>query len=128
MTPFVAPDYLACCGPLNTPADLLTCNLLHEDNHDCWIRWFSAAGIQETGTISGPVFADGGLIFQSVLRGQGIGLADRRLIQTDLDAGRLVQPFETRADYGHYWLVARDFKSLSPAGAKFAQWIGDAFS
>jgi LysR family transcriptional regulator, glycine cleavage system transcriptional activator len=34
-----------------------------------------------------------------------------------------VQPFDISIDYGAYWLVARDFKRLSPEARAFRQWL-----
>ena len=69
------------------------------------------------------IFAEGNLVLQAALRGHGVALVDRFLAAEDIAAGRLVQPFDLSIRHGAYWLVARDFKRLSPEGHAFREWL-----
>lgn len=105
------------------PKDLLRHVLLHEERRETWREWFKAAGISLAGVERGPIFADEGLTLQAALRGQGIALLDERFAQEDVEAGRLIRPFDLSIAYGAYWIVARRFEALPGHFALFANWL-----
>lgn len=123
LAPLASPDLLAKTGTPKQPADLLRYTLLHEEDRILWQEWFAAAQVARDPIQHGPLFADGGLIMQAMLDGQGIGILDKRLVAREVADGRLVQLFDVPFQCGTYWLVARDFSKLSPAGADFAGWL-----
>ncbi|TCP75732.1 LysR family glycine cleavage system transcriptional activator [Rhizobium sp. PP-CC-2G-626] len=125
MIPVVAPHLMA--EPSTNPSDLLKFPLLHEESRDLWQRWFAAAGIQTT-VQKGTVYADGGLVLQAALQGEGIAFIDEFFVRRDLNAGRLIQPFEHSVSHGAYWLVARNFAELPEAAIAFAQWLTTTLS
>lgn len=128
MAPALLPAILAGKPPLDMPEDLLSYTLLHEENRDVWARWFNAAGLSPGGELMrGPVYTDGALTLQALLRGHGVALVDAALSRDDLEAGRFIQPFELSVPHGAYFLVARDFDHLSPEAAAFVGWISDYF-
>ncbi|GGE08172.1 LysR family transcriptional regulator [Aureimonas endophytica] len=128
MVAVAAPELLARIGPPRQPAELLAEVLLHEESRDGWRRWFEAAGLAHVEAIRGPVYADGGLLLQAVLRGQGIALLDIAFARPEIAAGRLVQLFATDIPWGGYFLVARDFRRLSEPARIFAAWIEAAMT
>jgi LysR family glycine cleavage system transcriptional activator len=71
----------------------------------------------------GSVFTDGGLVLQAAVQGEGIALMDKLFVQSDLKAGRLIQPSELSISHGAYWLVARNFTELPEAAKAFVQWL-----
>ncbi|OJF98725.1 LysR substrate-binding domain-containing protein [Pararhizobium antarcticum] len=123
IAPVLAP-MLETAAAITSPRDLVSQTLLHEDDRDCWERWFGAAGLAvEAGMGRGPIFADGGLVLQAALRGHGVMLADPLLAHEEIQAGRLKQAPGPAIDNGAYWLVARDFDQLSAAARAFVVWI-----
>lgn len=129
MAPAVAPAIAGGGKVFETPADLLSYTLLHEETRDVWARWFAAAGLSPgTEGMRGPIFADGSLTLQAVLRGHGAALVDTVLTRDDLKAGRIIQPFDLTIPHGAYFLVARDFDHLSPQAMAFAAWITASFA
>lgn len=128
MVPVVAPSLLATGAPLDTPGDIRLFELLHEENRRAWADWFRLAGAADAGADRGPMLADGALVLQSALRGHGAGLADPRFAVEELEAGRLVQPFDTRLPFGAYYLVARSFRALPAPAAALADWIVSKFA
>ncbi len=110
------------------PKDLLRHVLLHEERRETWREWFEAAGLSLVGLEAGPIYADEGLTLQAALRGQGIALLDEGFAREDLDAGRLVRPFELAISYGAYWMVARRFGALTPHASLFASWLESCFA
>lgn len=123
MVPVVAPSLLAAGPALRTPRDLLAHTLLHEENRSVWERWFAAAGLAGVRLGRAQIFAEGNLVLQAALRGHGAALVDRFLAAEEIAAGRLAQPFALSVRHGAYWLVARDFRRLSPEAAAFRAWI-----
>ena len=123
MVPVIAPGLLSGGPALKTPADLLAHTLLHEENRSVWERWFSAAGLPDAPLGRAQIFAEGNLVLQAALRGHGVALVDQFLAAEDIAAGRLVQPFDLSIRHGAYWLVARNFKRLSPEARAFREWL-----
>lgn len=128
MIPVAAPSLFSESGPPLSPQDLSRHSLLHEDTRAVWEQWFAQAGAGQGLVRRGPVFADGGLVRQAVLGGQGIGLIDSRMVVDDLTNGALVRLFDQSIHYGSYFLVARDFSRLSVPARAFAAWIETQFA
>lgn len=128
LVPVVAPSLLATGNALLKPEDIQQFELLHEENRSAWTDWFRLAGVSGASSDRGPMLADGALVLQSALRGHGVGLGDAYFIQEDIQAGRLVQPFETQLPYGAYYLVARSFKALPPPARDLADWLLGRFA
>jgi LysR family glycine cleavage system transcriptional activator len=55
--------------------------------------------------------------------GHGVTLGDVFLDSLELEAGRLVRPFELSIPFGAYWLVAPDFELLSEPARAFTDWL-----
>ncbi|MFQ5634781.1 MAG: transcriptional regulator GcvA [Gammaproteobacteria bacterium] len=87
------------CSPgmarrLRRPADILRQRLLTDDSiYDEWPRWFDAVGVDGAAAESRH-FADDIMLLQAAIAGQGITLARAVIAQDEIDAGRLVRPFE----------------------------------
>ena len=71
----------------------------------------------------GIVFDTAQLAVQYALSGDGLALVDPMLFRDDLEAGRLVSPFETRlaSGYGYYLVTAPE--DLDEAVALFRSWL-----
>ncbi|GHD69243.1 transcriptional regulator GcvA [Jeongeupia chitinilytica] len=106
-----------------TPADLARWPLLRSSTEP-WHDWFVAAGLDWPEPQQGLVFSDSGLLVQSVLDRQGIGLAREVLVHDDLAAGRLVRVFPFSVPMaGAYWLIAPAPPPYRPAVATFVDWL-----
>lgn len=122
IVPVMAPGLLAKSAPLEQPVDLLAIPLLHEETRDLWQQWFVQAEL--TAEIErGIVYSDGGLIHQAALQGEGVALLDDLFAQEDLQKGRLIQPFEMSIRHGAYFVVAKDFSTLSEGAVAFVTWL-----
>nr|WP_245506276.1 LysR substrate-binding domain-containing protein [Rhizobium leguminosarum] len=75
------------------------------------------------GNRAGAVYADGGLVMQAVLRGQGIALMDDIFAEEEIRAGRLLRLSDLAVSHGAYWLAARSFERLAPPASLFVRWI-----
>jgi LysR family glycine cleavage system transcriptional activator len=111
---------------IHAPRDLAGVTFLHEENRSLWQAWLKHEGVS-TVVDRGPIFADGGLVLQAVLGGQGVALMDLLFVTEQIKRGQLVHLFgATPLPYGAYWLVARQLAGLATPAAGFAQWLQDA--
>ena len=90
--------------PLRRPDDLRHHTLIHDYDHKDWLDWLRAAGVEHPEARRGPLLDESSIVIQAAIEGQGVALCDYTLLRDDLDAGRLVLPFEIvlPGDYAHY--------------------------
>ena len=127
--PVVSPALLE-TQPLNDPADLSGHILLHDGSPDadesCPDRtmWLAARGVRGVDGTRGPRFNQSSLVIEAAVGGRGVALAKRALAQADLDAGRLVSPFQitTAVDFAYY-LVHPKPKGRLPQVKAFMAWL-----
>jgi LysR family transcriptional regulator, regulator of gene expression of beta-lactamase len=115
------------CAPeltkrVRAPGDLASETLLRSYRTDEWALWFAAAGLSP-GAIRGPVFDSSRLMVEAAMQGAGAALAPARMFERELQAGRLVRPFELEVSTGSYWLSWVKSKRLTPAMQAFRTWI-----
>lgn len=106
--PVCSPAVAAGPPPLRSPADLAGATLLHNGAHAGeWAQWLVDAGVEGVSADRGPVFDASNEVLAAAANGMGVALGRSPLVEPDLDAGRLVEPFGARARTpGRYWLVA----------------------
>jgi LysR family transcriptional regulator, glycine cleavage system transcriptional activator len=78
--------------PLQTPDDLMHHRLLHNERH-AWLRWLQRAQATPIAVTGGVTMAHSLLVIEAAIRGDGVALTRRALVEEDLQAGRLVNPF-----------------------------------
>lgn len=125
----VSPDLLI-NHPLNEPSDLAHQVLLHDGSPDAdpscpdWPMWLAARGIKGVDGQRGPRFNQSSLVIEAAVGGRGVALAKRTLAQADLDAGRLVAPFQiaTAVDFA-YFVVYPKAKGRLPQVKAFVSWL-----
>lgn len=117
------------CAPrlatsLENPADLAHATLLHDELREDWGMWFAAAGLTGVDTARGPGFDDSGLLIQAAIEGLGVALGRSVLVKGDLDAGRLVRPFDVAlpAEFAYYLVYPPDLES-APKIETFRTWL-----
>jgi len=129
VVPVVSPALLE-SPPLNDPADLAGHILLHDGSPDAdescpdWTMWLAARGVRGVDGTRGPRFNQSSLVIEAAVGGRGVALAKRALAQADLDAGRLVSPFQitTAVDFAYY-LVHPKPKGRLPQVKAFMTWL-----
>ena len=124
VTPICAPAFLE-VNRIAAPADLLRVDRL-APNDPWWAGWFAAAGVG-----SGPLPQRRGIELDSQLQeasavqaGYGIAMMTPLLWRAELDAGRLVQPFEAlfQPGTGHF-LVHRENRVGVRKIERFREWL-----
>ena len=126
----VASPELIEATPLNDLPDLAHHILLHDGSPDAddscpdWPMWLAARGVKGVDGTRGPRFNQSSLVIEAAVGGRGVALAKRALAQADLDAGRLVAPFQiaTAVDFAYY-VVHPKAKGRLPQVKAFVAWI-----
>ena len=127
--PVAAPELLA-ANPLNDIDELAGHILLHDGSPDAddscpdWTMWLAARGIRGVDGARGPRFNQSSLVIEAAVNGRGVALAKRALAQADLDAGRLVAPFQIApaVDFAYY-VVHPKAKGRLPQVKAFVSWL-----
>jgi LysR family transcriptional regulator, glycine cleavage system transcriptional activator len=127
--PVASPELLA-SNPLENLSDLAGAVLLHDGSPDAdescpdWTMWLAARAVRGVDGARGPRFNQSSLVIEAAVGGRGVALAKRALAQADLDAGRLVAPFQiaTAVDFAYY-LVHPKTKGRLPQVKAFITWI-----
>jgi len=130
LTPVCSPELQQGPHPLRTPSDLKYHTLLHNEAvvlagfRASWQDWLDAAGARDVDGRRGLHFSDFPLVLQEALAGRGVGLGHIALIQQELRAGRLIQPFEhVLHPGGNYYIVHRRGAEQQPKVAAFLDWL-----
>lgn len=125
-----SPDLAADLSHVQTPADLLTAPLLHEENETQWRAWLTEHGVTTTDRVlRGPRLWHAHLTLEAARRGQGVALANPFLLGDDLTSGRLVRvPAECshHVTLGAYVFFARADRWQAPAIVRFRHWLKNA--
>lgn len=122
--PVMSPALWRQAGRPADPAALPALRLLHDrDPNMSWLLWRQKHGPPALDVRRGARFASSDLLLRAAAQGLGVALACGQLVQEDLAAGVLVQPFGTRAvELGPaYWIVR---PPGSPARAAVRTLIG----
>jgi LysR family glycine cleavage system transcriptional activator len=125
----VSPKLLA-ETPLDELSDLANHILLHDGSPDAddscpdWAMWLAARGVKGVDGARGPRFNQSSLVIEAAVNGRGVALAKQTLAQADLDAHRLVQPFniETAVDFAYYVVHPKAKGRLAQVKA-FTAWL-----
>ncbi len=128
--PVCSPALLDGDPPLRAPADLAAHRLLHDDtlkideNAPDWNTWLEAAGVTDVDVSRGVHFSHTLLALQAAADGQGVVLTFDLLAAPDLEAGRLVAPFEISIPLrSAYYLVCPEEHAETPKVAAFRDWL-----
>lgn len=113
-------------NPLQAPEDLRQHVLIHADFGDWpdWTMWLATAGVDGIDATHGPRFNQLGLAVQAAVEGHGVALASNVLVIDDLEAGRLVKPFDLAMEVNFaYYAVCLESTVEQPRIAAFRDWI-----
>lgn len=130
IVPVCSPRLLLGDLPLKAPADLKHHTLLHDGSPDrdesspTWPMWLKAAGVTGVDGSRGPKFNQSSLVIEAAVAGKGVALAKAQLALADLEAARLVIPFDmtTPSAFGYY-IVHPHSRSSSKAVKAFKAWL-----
>ncbi|MEI2418428.1 transcriptional regulator GcvA [Orrella sp. JC864] len=125
LVPVCAPDKLS---RLREPADLAHETLLHTlARPDYWQIWLRAAGVEHIDLMRGLRYESSALAYEAALAGYGVVIAQKALVEKELQEGTLVMPFELVVDLGahsyYFVLPPPTYKRHTPELAQFRRWV-----
>ena len=131
-------SYVPVCSPrlmrgehaLRKPADLRHHTLQHDDTvvedgaRPSWAAWLESVGITDIDAARGTHFSDASLSFGAAIEGLGVALAMKPLVRSEIEAGRLVMPFNisTPAAFSYY-LVTPEASAPTGSVGSFRKWL-----
>src|SRR5690606_30620975 len=125
LVPVCSPTLLDGPNPLRRPQDLARHTLLHAlDDPDDWRLWLRGAGLDGIDPTRGLKFDSVPLVVQAAISGAGVGIGRRQLVEAELEAGRLVAPFDFELpDECAYYFVAPEGTADQPKIVAFRTWL-----
>jgi LysR family glycine cleavage system transcriptional activator len=93
LLPVCSPLLLTGEKALKTPADLAKHTLLHDASRRDWQTYTRQLGLNHINVQQGPIFSHSAMVLQAAIHGQGVALANNVMAQSEIEAGRLVCPF-----------------------------------
>ena len=122
--PVIAPALLQSTGPLHAPRDLARHTALHQQDRSEWRAWLELAGEPGLPFAEEMIIEDSNVATEAALLGQGVALGIFPFVQDDVEAGRLVRPFEQRLEpVRTYHLLTRPGARRRPEIAGVCDWL-----
>lgn len=128
--PVCSPGLPSADKPLAVPGDLRWHRLIHDETirddakQPNWQEWARVAGVTDVDTRRGPRYSNAVLAVQAAIEGQGVALAIRPLVESELAAGRLVIPFDVAVPSPHaYFMLTLEAMAHRPPIAAFRTWL-----
>lgn len=120
--PVCSPHFLRQHGPFESPRQIISAPLLHDATREAWHDWCAAAGLQNVGVLSGPVYQDFNLLATAAIAGHGIALCPLNVFRAEIGSKDLVVVSDVaiNEDRG-YFLMSREDRS--PLAEDFVQWF-----
>ena len=124
LLPVCSPLLLTGEKPLKTPEDLAKHTLLHDASRRDWQTYTRQLGLNHINVQQGPIFSHSAMVLQAAIHGQGVALANNVMAQSEIEAGRLVCPFnDVLVSKNAFYLVCHDSQAELGKIAAFRQWI-----
>lgn len=117
------PDYLK-ANPISSPNDLTKCTLLHVDNRTMWEEWAERNGLVLPPTQPQMMLEDRHFQLSSTINNLGVSLFASWLVESEIQAGSLVNPFKRTfdTDFAYHLIVPRS-KTPSAPLVEFCDWL-----
>lgn len=132
IVPVCSPRLISPKKPLKEPKDILQYTLAHIEwsrrgiTWPNWRMWLAAAGVTDFDDSNILQFSSTSDALHAALSGEAIALADYALVESDLEEGKLIQPFALSiripAEFG-YFLVYPESSAHDPRIHAFREWI-----
>ena len=128
--PVCSPRLIKGAHALKKPEDLRHHTLIHDDTvveegaRPSWNDWLQSVGVTDIDATRGPHFSDAALALDAAIEGMGVTLAMKPLLRTEIEAKRLVVPFDISAPTSYsYYLVTPEAGAENRALTSFSKWL-----
>ena len=129
--PVASPALLAVQGTPQSPAELERFILLKDNSLESfnWSSWLRLAGVTDFQPRHNLTISDSAQVVNMALAGQGIALARRSLVASELQNGTLRQLFERVLPCPYaYYLLQSPHRAPRPAVQCFVRWLQQAIA
>lgn len=123
--PVAAPALLGGRAPPLTPQEIAALPLaMSTDRPEEWTDWFAAAGAPDVALCAAVQFSNRALTHDFALSGNGAAIADLRITELDVQAGRLIRlhPTTVTREMGMFLVYPID-RRRDPRITALAQWL-----
>ena len=122
--PVLSPGLLHYRGPIETPADLARFPIIHQNDRGEWHAWVKLAGFPLLRFPQETVIVDSNVVTQAAIDGLGVALGSFPFLQQEIEAGRLVCPFDLRLQPTRsYFVLTRPGARTVPEVARVFDWL-----
>ncbi|UGA55468.1 transcriptional regulator GcvA [Vibrio sp. VB16] len=124
LIPLCSPSLLMSTKSLTGLMDLKNHTLLHDTSRKEWKQFVRNNAIEGVNVNHGPIFSHSTMVLQAAIHGQGVALGNNVLAQPELDAGRLVSPFdEVLLSKNAFYVVCHESQADTGRIATFRDWM-----
>lgn len=124
LIPLCAPSLLIGSKPLANLSDLGQHTLLHDTSRKEWKQFAKENNLDGVNVNHGPIFSHSTMVLQAAVHGQGVALGNNVLAQPELDAGRLVAPFDqVLMTNNAFYVVCHEKQADMGRIATFRDWM-----
>ncbi|OED39840.1 hypothetical protein AB833_13745 [Chromatiales bacterium (ex Bugula neritina AB1)] len=124
--PVVNQDLIARYGELRHPSDLARYPIIHQRDRGEWNAWLRVAGQRNLEPAQETVIMDSNIAVQAAIDGQGVALGAFPFLNSDVEAGRLVRPFDIDLiPERSYYLLSRHSARRSSEIDNVCAWLID---
>ncbi|SHH36025.1 transcriptional regulator GcvA [Ferrimonas marina] len=129
LVPVCSPRLLNGAKPLRSIEDLSKHTLLHDMSRHNWKAWAKQHEQVLPSVNTGPIFSHSSLVLQAAIHGQGIALGSSVLARPEVEAGRLVCPFDkVLLNKNAYYLVCHQSQEDLGKIQAFRDWLIQSFA
>jgi LysR family glycine cleavage system transcriptional activator len=122
--PVLSPALAKASGGITRPADLARLPILHQQERLEWTAWLEMVGAADVRFSDETIIDDSNMALQAAIDGQGVVLGIFPFVQGEIDAGRLIKPFDLElAPARAYFLLTKPGARRRPEIAATCDWL-----
>ena len=111
-------------GGLDTPSDLAHYPILHQRDRSEWMSWLSDVGCSDLEISQESTITDSNLVIRAATEALGVALGILPFVQSELESGQLVKPFEHELTPGRsFYLLAKPSGERTSEVAAVLRWL-----
>ncbi|MDE1515836.1 MULTISPECIES: transcriptional regulator GcvA [Vibrio] len=124
LIPLCSPALLLGNKPMETLSDLAHHTLLHDTSRKDWKQFAKENSLNNVNVNHGPIFSHSTMVLQAAAHGQGVALGNNVLAQPEMDAGRLIAPFDqVLMTNNAFYVVCHEKQADIGRVATFRDWM-----
>jgi len=113
-------------GGLDAPKQLASYPIIHQRDRSEWAAWLAHAGCAGLAMKEEIIITDTNTVMHAALEGQGVALGIFPFVAQELNAGKLVKPFDNELQPTRsFYLLAKPSSERTPEVASVIRWLLD---